>query len=377
MKRLYLIILSCWAMLSVATAQDMTVNSVIEATDDTSASDYPQADVNGDPTALVKVTMPVNNATFEGSVIGNVEYKNGQYWVYLCDGSYMLKVKHPDYHQLFINLRDYGIRRVKASKTYVIGIDCPTSNKSQAKITWTGDDRLTIQLNGVAFNMVSVKGGTFQMGSVTKKEAEWCTFFTEKVVHQVTLSDYLIGETEVTQALWKAVMKNNPAYNKGDELPMENISWEHCQLFINKLNQLTGLQFRLPTEAEWEYAARGGQKGQGLYYSGSKKLKEVGWYNKNSENRTHPVRQLAPNELGLYDMTGNVSELCQDWKGDYTAEAQTNPKGPATGTSKILRGGAYNSSEHSCYIADRFIGMTLTEREKYAGFRLALTYDKH
>ena len=161
----------------------------------------------------------------------------------------------------------------------------------------------------------------------------------EEPTHKVTLSDYHIGETEVTQALWEAVMGNNPSWFKGGNLPVEIVSWYDCQEFIKKLNVLTGRNFRLPTEAEWEYAARGGNKSRGYKYSGSNNIDNVAWNRANSK-RIAKVGTKSPNELGIYDMSGNVSEWCQDWAGSYSSEAQTNPKGPNGGNRRVNRGGS-------------------------------------
>ncbi len=165
----------------------------------------------------------------------------------------------------------------------------------------------------------------------------------EKPVHSVTLSDYMIGETEVTQALWRAVMGSNPSYYKGDYLPVERVSWEDCQEFISKLNSLTRQRFRLPTEAEWEYAARGGSKSRGYKYSGSDNLGDVAWYYENSGDKTHSVKTKDSNELGLYDMSGNVWEWCEDFYDEnaYSSHSSTNPKGPSSGSWRVYRGGCY------------------------------------
>ena len=204
---------------------------------------------------------------------------------------------------------------------------------------------LTIRVGNVNFVMVKVSGGTFTMGAtseMTEPDSD------EKPTHQVTLSSYYIGETEVTQALWKAVMGSNPSRFKGDDLPVEQVSWNDCQTFISKLNALTGENFRLPTEAEWEFATRGGKQSRHTPYSGSSRIDDVAWYAGNSDWKTHPVKTKQPNELGIYDMTGNVWEWCQDWKGSYSSHAQTDPTGAGSGSSRVYRGGGCNSSPWGC-----------------------------
>lgn len=185
----------------------------------------------------------------------------------------------------------------------------------------------TFTVNGVSFKMITVEGGTFTMGASDDDEE---AYYNEKPAHEVTLSSYSIGETEVTQALWLAVMGSNPSRFTGDlTRPVECVSWNDCQAFIIKLNQLTGKTFRLPTEAEWEIAARGGNESMGYKYAGGNDINEVAWYRGNSSSKTHPVATKAPNELGLYDMSGNVFEWCSDWYDSYTdADGQTNPQGP-------------------------------------------------
>ena len=227
---------------------------------------------------------------------------------------------------------------------------------SQTGINRTVDCRFgatpkTITVNGVSFDMIKVEGGTFTMGATSEQgnDAE----SDEKPTHKVTLSDYYIGETEVTQALWQAVMGNNPSSFKGNSNPVESVSWDDCQEFIRKLNSLSGRTFRLPTEAEWEFAARGGNKFKGYKYSGSKNINGVAWYKNNSGSKTHAVKTKSPNELGLYDMTGNVWELCQDWYGSYSSNAQTNPKGPSSGSGRVLRGGCWAGDARYCRVSDR------------------------
>ena len=229
-----------------------------------------------------------------------------------------------------------------------------SESKLESAIYNFGEDISVFNVNGVAFKMVRVQGGTFQMGATSEQGSD--ADRDEKPVHSVTLSDYYIGQTQVTQELWQVVMGSNPAYFKGDnQRPVENVSWNDCQEFITKLNRLTGKNFRLPTEAEWEFAARGGNKRNDYKYSGSNKVNDVAWYENNSSTnsvmrsfltmdrgrRTHPVAQKQSNELGLYDMSGNVWEWCYDWYGEYKSNSQTNPTGPSTGSYRVLRGGSW------------------------------------
>ena len=228
-----------------------------------------------------------------------------------------------------------------------------------------------VQVGDVRFEMVYVEGGTFQMGATEEQGED--AFDREKPVHRVTLSSYLIGKHEVTQALWEEVMGSNPSYNKqGGDYPVERVSWNDCQEFIEELNDRTGMKFRLPTEAEWEYAARGGNRSKGYKYAGSNNLNEAGWYDGNSGNHTHPVGEKKPNELGLYDMSGNVYEWCQDWYGDYSSEAQTNPTGLQSGRSRVLRGGSRWRGARSCRVSDRRLSVP-GHRNGYFGLRLVLS----
>ena len=228
----------------------------------------------------------------------------------------------------------------------------------------------TFTVNGVAFKMVKVAGGTFQMGATSEQGSK--AYDGGYPVHSVTLSDYYIGQTEVTQELWEAVMGSNPSYFEGDnQCPVENVSWNDCQEFIEKLNRLTGKNFRLPTEAEWEYAARGGNKSKGYKYSGSNDADAVAWYEKNSGSKTQPVETKQSNELGLYDMSGNVWEWCQDRYGKYSSHSQSNPKGANTGSVRVLRGGSWISSERGVRVSNRGYDAP-GSRNVDGGLRLAL-----
>ena len=577
MKYRNIFLLTIGLLLSLAVhAQKLTVEGMTASSFDLSASQYERKDLAGHVCGLVKVQLAAAGAQFEGNVIGNPEYKTGEYWVYMSPGSYMLNIKHPQFVPLNVNFRDYGIQGIQSKITYLLTLVMPQAgivnvddglrylvmtvepanatvyidNQSQplqngtltlllpmgdhsyrveapayesksgtftigneklslpvtlqsnmatlsisaatqgtqiyvndqlrGTSSWTGslpagayriEGRLqgyrnhrqnvtlsqrgsqqvsipalqaivgnlnvnyqptnaevwidgrkagtspdvfrnitvgshnvelraagyaskqervnieegkiamlsgalerqqstavasssspssasssgvaveTITVNGVSFNMVRVEGGTFTMGATSEKVSDARS--DEKPVHQVTLSTYSIGETEVTQALWRAVMGNNPSNRKGDNLPVEEVSWDDCQTFIQKLNQLTGRRFRLPTEAEWEYAARGGSKSRGYKYSGSNNIGDVAWYDVNSSRKTHPVKTKLANELGLYDMSGNVWEWCQDRYGSYSSGSQTNPTGPSSGSFRVYRGGGWFSNARFCRVSVR------------------------
>lgn len=602
MKRI--ILLSFWLLSLLGLhAQELTVKSMEVAPMDLSASTQPRNDLNGNPCALVKVQLATAGASFEGNVIGDVAYSQGEYWVYMSAGSYMLNIKHSSFVPLFVSFRDYDIKRVEGKTTYVLTllmpqmstgpvddglryiamsvepasamvyideqpqplqngklnlllpmgshsyrveatgyemktgsftlgdeklslpvrlastmatlkVTCPTtgakiyvndqlrgtgswsgqlaagayrvearydghrpqrqtitlakranekvtipalqpivgnlnvnyqpqdaevwidgkklgtspdifrniiigthevelrkegyaSEKKQVTIsegqtvsltgslqmssTLTGPAVETFTVNGVSFKMIRVEGGTFQMGC-----NDYDAISNEKPVHQVTLSSFSIGETEVTQALWYAVMGLRPTsdgdkwlsiFGLGDAYPAYYISWNDCQTFIRKLNQITGKTFRLPTEAEWEYAARGGKKSRGYKYSGSNRINDVAIYGDNSNNKgknnpdygTHRVKSKQANELGIYDMSGNVDEWCFDgWDGNsgYSSTNQVNPQGNNNYSVRVARGGSWTYSDVGCrvYYRDR---SPSGKRYMFMGFRLALTLERN
>ncbi|MDR0970677.1 MAG: formylglycine-generating enzyme family protein [Lentimicrobiaceae bacterium] len=224
-------------------------------------------------------------------------------------------------------------------------------------------DGITFQVGGESFTMVQVKGGTFSMGTNDGGS-------DERPVHSVTLSDYSIGETEVTQALWQAVMGSNPSHFSGGNLPVEDVLRDDIQEFITKLNEITGKEFRLPTEAEWEYAARGGNKSAGYTYSGSNEAGDVAWCNIPNQS-AQPVGTKQPNELGIYDMSGNVTEWCSDWYGYYNSEDQTNPMGPTSGFLRVSRGGNWCDFATNCRVTYRNYFMSKGSNSGI-GFRLVL-----
>ena len=243
----------------------------------------------------------------------------------------------------------------------------------------------------INIEMVFVKGGTFQMGSNDGDK-------DEKPVHTVTVGDFYLGKYEITQKQWRNVMGSNPSYFNGcDNCPVENVSWNDIQEFLRKFNQKTGQHYRLPTEAEWEYAARGGSlspagggAGGGHKYAGSNNIDEVAWYWKNSGDvrlngdwkwdkiknnncKTHPVGKKQPNELGIYDMSGNVWEWCSDWYGKnyYSSSPRNNPQGPSSGSYRVFRGGSWIIYARFCRVSYRIISYP-DPRSNYLGFRLVL-----
>lgn len=229
----------------------------------------------------------------------------------------------------------------------------------------------TFTVNGVSFKMIFVEGGTFTMGATFEQTN---ASENEKPAHNVTLSNYYISETEVTQELYLAVVGSNPSSAIGAKLPVERVTWANCQTFATKLSQLTGKTFLLPTEAQWEYAARGGVKRQGFVYPGSDTLYDVAW-SQNSGNKSHQVGTKAPNELGIYDMAGNVSEWCRDWYGAtyYSSSPSNNPTGPTSGSYRVHRGGCYNiyHGDGYCRVSSREY-TSPSNSSKDLGFRVVM-----
>jgi formylglycine-generating enzyme required for sulfatase activity len=231
-----------------------------------------------------------------------------------------------------------------------------------------GFENFTETVNGVQIEMVFVKGGTFTMGC-TREQGEFC-YDSEKPSHSVTLSDFYIGKFEVTQKQWRAVMGSDPAYLTIDsgECPIAKVSWNDVQIFIRTLDSLTEKKYCLPSEAQWEYAARGGNKSMGFKYSGSNIPEDVEWH-ASTFGKPHPVGQKKPNELGLYDMSGNVWEWCNDWYGAYKLQKQVNPIGPESGLSRVDRGGSWGNYPLDCRSTKRD-AENPTWRSDFIGFRL-------
>lgn len=254
-------------------------------------------------------------------------------------------------------------------KPYIFSTDANSARDAGESVGEVSDEELAIveelpfttyEANGVEFEMISIEGGSYQMGSNDSDAKEW-----EKPAHSVTVSSFEIGATEVTQALWVAVMGSNPAYSAGENLPVENVSWEDCQEFIKRLNRITGQNFRLPTEEEWEFAARGGKESEGFKYSGSNNVDEVAWYDgTDGVKTTHAVGLgVAHNELFIWDMSGNVWEWTQNnWTPSYSQSPTSE---------RVCRGGGYSSDASMCTVTYRR-NRTPDYRDRNLGLRLAL-----
>ena len=462
MRNILLSLVLLFAAISSALAQELTVKSFKLAPSDLTAQTQHRKDLNDRNCALIKVGIGLQGVQFEGGIMGNVENKTGEYWVYMPQGNRQLKVKHANYAPVMVTFADYGVEKLESNRTYELIITASGSTQvaqkqrltiryspssatvlvdnkmvkgtngvarttlpvgqhsyivacdgyeseegtvklkasapSNLQITLTKEamatqqsivsqpivaqqpvvqppiansDNITIPVkDGISIDMVRVEAGTFTMGATAKMKDP---YNDEKPTHQVTLTnDYYIGKYEVTQALWKAVMGNNPSNFKGDNLPVENVSWDDCQEFISKLNRITGKTFRLPTEAEWEYAARGGNKSRGYQYSGSNNLLDVAWFWDNSGYQTHDVGTKQPNELGIYDMSGNVCEWCQDWYGKYKRSSQVNPTGANSGSYRVFRGGGWFRDARLCRSSCRY-GSSPDYRGDDLGLRLVLS----
>lgn len=522
-------------------SQELHVKSFGIAESDLSAQIQSRKDLNDKNCALVKVGIGLQGVQFEGNVVGQVVNNVGEYWVYMPQGSRMLKVKHPYYPPIIVTFANYSMEKLESNRTYelmltvsggiqssqtqtltikytpieatvlvdnkrikgsdgvamanfpigqhsfVVFCDGYESEEGMVKLKASAPSNLQITLSkeaktalastmgkeatnqnsvnsqnvkffgkvvdvngepiigaaikengtdnwaitdmegnffidaksptvtitvlyvgwqskqveltaghkeqitlienkkkesetansisipvkdGINIEMIKVEAGTFMMGA-TKEVKE--PYKIELPAHEVLLTeDYYIGKYEVTQALWNVVMDSKYSTNDGDLLPKNYVSWNDCQEFIEKLNKITGLKFRLPTEAEWEYAARGGKKSKRYLYSGSNNVLDVAWYDGNSSNKRHPVGTKQANELGIFDMGGNVSEWCQDLWGQYQNDSQINPLGSSAGTKHVLRGGNSFFDIRICYLSYRMFAES-NYKDAFNGFRLALS----
>ena len=395
----------CFFLPFISKAQEIVVTSMLSSPMDMTAnlSENLHKDKKGVNGGLVKVLITANNVTFKGDgILETKQFQTSEYWVFMANKAnkltvqvegcaphtidfreydcvvsslttYVLTLKIQNsgntsgellvnylpldadvyldnqklgtspnvFSQLVVGQHDVSIRK-SGYKTQTIEVTLQPNEQQSIEGKLTEATPMTFTVNGVSFNMIPVEGGTFMMGG-TEEQGEDVVKDRELPVHQVTLSDFVIGETPVTEALWNAVMgtgSNDRDNGKYDEYPKADVRWNDCQDFIKKLNEMTGKTFRLPTEAEWEFAARGGIWSKGTKYAGSNDPDEVGWSESNTSKKK-PVKQKKPNELGLYDMSGTMGEFCQDKFAKYGKSPKTNPVGTSTKSDRVIRGGSW------------------------------------
>ena len=313
-------------------------------------SQQQKLDVAFNELAAIQGNLSVNYKPFGAEVYidGNKVGQSPRVFNGLLVGNHKVEIKKDGY-----GTESKQVNILEGQTATLAGMLSTNTTVSTATGSTLSGNTITIPVkDGISIDMVRVEAGTFTMGATAEMKEP---YDDEKPTHRVTLTnDYYIGKYEVTQALWQAVMGNNPSSFKGDNLPVEQVSWNDCQKFISQLNRITGKTFRLPTEAEWEYAARGGNKSRGYQYSGSNNLSDVAWYTDNSGYKTHTVGTKQPNELGIYDMSGNVCEWCQDWKGKYNSSSQVNPTGANSGSIRVGRGGSWGRYAWFCRSSFRY-----------------------
>lgn len=403
-----------------ASAQELKVLEFRADMTMTDAVKFPKEDANGERCGLIRMGLVVPDAQFEGDIIVS-EYKDGEWWLYMMKGANWLTIKTKKY----LPLR-YDFEPIKSNVTYVMNIERPqvaydgptgtvriecniknadvyidgekmssvtpfeykgSEGQHEVEVRANGYNRerttINIQLNkklshsvtlrpagsfqleGISYEMVKVPGGTFLMGSATKPEDKNYPFNYAQPQHEVTLRPYSIGKTEVTQALWEKVMGSNPSVHQGHDLPVENVTYNDCLEFIRRLNRMSGQSFRLPTEAEWEYAARNGGTAGPDECSGGAASKVA---------QTDIVRAVGgkkANALGIFDMSGNVAEWCSDWIATYPAGKTVAPQGPDSGKQRVVRGGYAGGSEWGMYSASRS-HQSPDEPSQHIGLRLAM-----
>lgn len=369
-------------------AQDYMVESFDIVPTDLTARTNGRVDNNGRKCGLIKVYVNDAITATDGPVIGEVIDRGLEKWVYVSHDSKQIQLLFKEHMPLRITFDDFNFSMLSGNMTYVlklreyvgaevrsesviykheqnnpIPIQTASSIKSNPydstsnfqETSSMSKDKRDMVIQNLIDNMIHIEGGTFMMGTDDKHG-----FDDEKPAHLEKIESFLIGKYEVSQKEWEAVMGNNPSKFKGDNLPVEQVSWDACQEFIRKLNELTGLNFRLPTEEEWEYAAHGGN---GYKYAG-KTIKNVAWYDKNSRNKTHDIGTKEANEFGLYDLSGNVWEWTSSkWSKNYHM--------PRDSKNYVYKGGGWLNDAESCRITVRG-KLGVSDSSSYLGLRLAL-----
>ena len=393
MRRIFLLVMLLLLKAFSVLAQKLIPEFEL-ASSDLTAQLQPRKDTNDKNCALVKVQFVGEVLDVEGNVVSPLGKHNNEVWVYMPQNSRQIKVITKNFLPIMVTFADFGVEKLEGNRTYVLVLNQngntvrPTEPIAQSTVqqkpttrlsSGTSGSTITIPVkDGISIEMVKVEAGTFVMGATREGMIYEKMDKKELPAHKVSLTkEYFIGKFEVTQLLWNTIMENNPSKNKGEKLPVEQVSWNDCQIFIAKLNRITGRKFRLPTEAEWEYAARGGNKSKGYLYSGSDIAEDVAWYNAVSGRRigsghSHKVGAKHANELGLFDMSANVYEWCQDFWVEYNNQEQIDPVGPQKGINHVYRGGSWYTDVYKCYPSWRDYGNPDLRRDDL-GFRLALS----
>lgn len=367
-RRIYVLALLL-GILTTAAGQGVKIKSVKLLPNDKTAVTKPRQDLNKVNCALIKMEYDDDISRIEGNIIGDIDEHGKEKWIYLTSGTKEMKVVPANQVPFTITFSRYGIKSVQSGKTYKVVVNVPKNEVSTEEKGYPHKDVETFTIEGVTFKMVKVKGGEFTMGA-TPEQAKYADN-NEKPAHKVVLKDYYIATTEVTQELWSKITGQNPSRYGSSKFPVNTINNELVQNFLDLIRAKTDLPFRLPTEAEWEYAARGGQKSKNFIYSGSNNISEVGCV-KGAKSASGPlaVGSFKPNELGLYDMSGNVWELTKDSQMDYYDMKLYNPRAKRLSRYTIVRGGSYQEDKSCARVSCR--ASTDSKANPALGMRLAL-----